>query len=228
MKKTNVLIIEDSKEQQLILKNALGMEYTLSIASSSEEAQALMEKVNFDFFLVDISLPGQSGVDFCTELRSHNKYQRTPLILLTGKDSIQDKLIGLESGADDYITKPFNFLELKARIRCQLRKTKNSSSDLNVPGLLIDQSSQQVFCQKSHTILELTRIEYKLLICFAQRIGHVLTRQQILDIVWTDKLNVTERTVDSHLSNLRKKLSGSSVAIQAVHGFGYKLITDKN
>jgi DNA-binding response OmpR family regulator len=148
--------------------------------------------------------------------------------LLTSKDTIDDKVQGFEFGADDYITKPFNSRELQARIKNKLRHGKKQVGVFSIASLEIDQSKQRVSSSIDKKTIDLTRIEYKMLMCFIQRIDHVLSRSQILDLVWPNDLSISERTVDSHVSNIRRKISGSCVEISAVQGSGYRCTVSKN
>ena len=217
-----ILLIEDSRDYQIMLESVLQDSYKISIAENGEMALAYLTHSTFDLAIIDIILPDMSGLQICNYIKSQKKLNEMPVILLTSKDTIDDKIQGLNCGADDYMIKPFDCRELKARIRNQLRRNTRYKNNLHIQGLEIDQDKQRVLSTEEQRNLELTRIEYKLLICFGYRVDHVLSRQQILDLVWPNNLSISERTVDSHISNLRKKLSKTGVTISAVHGSGYR------
>ncbi|MCB0355860.1 MAG: response regulator transcription factor [Bdellovibrionales bacterium] len=225
--KPKILIVEDSKDYQLMLKAIIDNNFHSQLAENGSQALDLISKSHFDLIIIDIVLPDMSGLQICSYVKSQNSLKDTPVILLTSKDTVDDKVKGLDSGADDYITKPFDFKELDARIRSQLRRKNKSTDSLYIPGLEINLDKQTVYVPFQDKTIDLTRIEFKLLVCFSQRIEHVLSRQQILDIVWPNDLNISERTVDSHISNLRKKLLSTGIEILAVSGSGYKFTTIK-
>lgn len=223
--KARILVIEDSADYQLMIEESLKSHYDLDFASNGSQALKTLNENSYNLFLVDIVLPDMSGLQICSYIKSQDSLKNTPLILLTSKDTVEDKVKGLDSGADDYIVKPFDFKELDARIRSHLRRTSDGSQKQSIflGSLELILDKQIVRKVKDNQTVDVTPIEFKLLICFARRVDFVLSRQQILDLVWPNNLNVTERTVDSHVSNLRKKIVGMGVEISAVHGSGYRL-----
>ncbi|MCB0390573.1 MAG: response regulator transcription factor [Bdellovibrionales bacterium] len=225
--RTSILVIEDSLDYQLMLKACLTEFYSIELVVTGNEAIKLLNSQPFDLVLVDIVLPDMNGLQICNFIKSQKNLNNTPVILLTSKDSIEDKLKGFDFGADDYITKPFDHRELLARIKSKIKADKLSNNLIKISDLEIDNSKQYVFSKAKNERIDLTTIEYKLLLYFSQRIDHVLSREQILNYVWPDNLNVSERTVDSHVSNLRKKLSGTNTTIDAVRGSGYRFLITK-
>ena len=220
--KKRLLVIEDSREYQLILKQALKDDWEAIFAKNGQEALSNLESNHFDLILVDVVLPDMSGLQICSFIKTQSKLANVPVILLTSKDSVEDKVKGFDCGADDYITKPFDFRELSARMKRFSNSLKKDISKIELLDLEIDKNKQKVFSKQLKSTIELTPIEYKLLICLSQRVDHVLSRSQLLDLIWSDDLNVSERTVDTHVSNLRKKLKGTNVEIDAVRGCGYR------
>lgn len=225
--KRKILVVEDTKDYQMIIGAALKSDYDLKFATTGSEALEILEKYKFDLLIVDIMLPDMSGLQICNFVKNQKDTAETPVIMVTSKDTTEDKVKGFDTGADDYLTKPFHFSELVARVKARLRSSKNSENEIFLPDLKIDLKKQNVWIVSQERSLDLTRVEFKLLVCFAQRIDHVLTRQTLLDLVWPQNLNISERTVDTHISNLRKKMDGVHLSINAVHGNGYRLSVSK-
>ena len=225
MVKAHILVIEDSKDYQLIIEATLKSEFNLTFANTGHEALQCLRVHNFDLVLIDVVLPDMSGLQICEFLKSQNTTQNTPAIMLTSKDSVEDRIHGYERGADDYINKPFHSKELLTRVRSKINKSKSSQAQqILIPGLEIDLQKQRIWSTSENRQLHLTGIEFRMFLCFAQRIDHVLSREQILDIVWPNNLSVSERTIDSHISNLRRKLAGLNMEINAVHSCGYRFV----
>ena len=232
-----LLIVEDSEHYRMIYRAVLGSVYIVEFAETGSKAIELISQKRFDLIIVDVVLPDVTGLEICNFVKTQKSLQQTPILMVTAKDSIDDKSLGFDNGADDYLTKPFHHKELLMRVRARLRPLPSHSQqeseqhidshDLHVPGISIDLIKQKVADTESGKLLELTRLEYKLLIVFARRLDHVLSRHQLLELVWTDNLNVSERTVDSHISNLRKKIQSLPVELTAVPGMGYRLSIKK-
>ncbi|MFZ3231426.1 MAG: response regulator transcription factor [Pseudobdellovibrio sp.] len=218
-----ILVVEDSKDYQLIIKTVLEPLFAITICETGAEAIQKINSEDFDLALIDIVIPDMSGLQICNYIKTLKSAKHTSVILVTSKDTIEDKSKGFDCGADDYLTKPFHHKELLMRINARLRNNETHKAEqVSVPGLEIEISKQRVIRLSDMKSLDLTRSEFKLLLCFVQRVDHLLSRQQILDLVWPTNLNISERTVDSHISNLRKKLLGVDVEISAVHGSGYR------
>ena len=230
-RKKKILAVEDAADYQMIVKSTLKDDYELTLATNGKEAYEALERDTYDLILLDIILPDCDGYEICSTVRSKDSTKNTPVIFVTSKESIPDKVMGFSLGADDYITKPFNTLELKARVAAKLRMSeqKGGNSVLTRGDIEINVPSQRVYLQvdEQKDALDMTSTEFRLLLYMAQHVDHVLSREQILDAVWGDSLNVTERTVDTHVSKLRKKLGACGDYIRSVHGSGYRFTVPK-
>jgi DNA-binding response OmpR family regulator len=219
-----ILIVDDEKRIVDIVKAYVEKEgYQSESAYSGREALKAAKTHKPDMIILDIMLPEMSGWDVCREIR---KDTNVPIIMLTAKDEVTDKIIGLEMGADDYVTKPFDPKELISRIRAVFRRTAADNTDSDVIKLgeiTIDKARRQV--RKSEKLIELTPIEFDLLTVMAENAGRVFSRMQLLDKVQGDAYEGYERTIDSHIKNLRKKIESDPEHpryINTVYGIGYK------
>ena len=226
LKKFNfhILIIDDDEKIRLLLKKFLeNNEFRVSDAESTEEAKKIMESLIFDLLVVDIMMPGQNGLDFLKEIR---KTSQMPVLMLTAMSDPEDRLDGLEIGADDYMTKPFSFKELLARIKALLRRSKpNSISNiLEFEDLKLDRLEKRVYRKKTEITLGPT--EYRLIEFFLTNPKRVFTRDQILENVWPNNINVETRTIDVHIRRLRKSINinNNKELIRTVRSSGYSLI----
>lgn len=223
-----ILAVEDAPDYQMIIKSTLKDDYDLTLANNGVQAFEALKKQSFDLILLDIILPDSDGYEICSSLRSHESTKNTPIIFVTSRESVPDKVMGFSLGADDYVTKPFNILELKARVAAKLRMSeqKGMSSLLTRGQLEINIPTQRVYmvdeAGAGRRLIDMTSTEFRLLLFMVQHTDHVLSREQILDAVWGDSLNVTERTVDTHISKLRKKMGSCGDYIKSVHGSGYR------
>lgn len=223
--KSTVLIIEDETDlAQLIADYAKASGFDASICNNGKQALDLLRIKNFSIIILDLMLPDLDGVTLCTELR---QFSDTPIIMVTAKVEEIDRLLGLEVGADDYLCKPFSPRELIARCKTILRRSKASSAQTemrsNNDAFQVDIQAHQIRLHQH--VLELTRSEYLILSYLIANPGRVFSRAQLLDIAGEDKLDVTERAVDSHIKNLRKKILGIDQNCQAIHsiyGLGYR------
>ena len=222
----SVLIVEDEPAiLELIAVNLQHAGFEALRAKSAEEATRLLSDVLPDLVLLDWMLPGQSGMALARSLRADSRTKEMPLIFLTARAEEPDKLAGLESGADDYITKPFSTKELVARIRAVLRRRKpqHGEEPVEVSGLRLDPAAHQV---SGHgQALDLGPTEFRLLHYLLTHPNRVYARAQLLDEVWGDHVFIEERTVDVHIRRLRQALapSGHDALIQTVRGSGYAL-----
>lgn len=221
----NILLVEDSKEIHQLVNQATAGLANMQWASTIKEAQEAIKSSKFDLILLDIELPDGSGVDLCHQIQASSPQQL--VFFLTSHDDLSEKVLGFAAGGDDYITKPFNPLELRARIEANFRKIdllSDTSNLLRWPEMEIDKMSQsvKVLNQGQWADIELTALEFKLLMYFAQRPNQVLSRDTILDSIWGESVHVYSRSVDTHVSKLRKKMLDQSDLIQSVHGAGYK------
>ncbi len=220
-----ILIIEDDKAIRMGLEDDLKAEgYEVEFALTGPEGleQGLLQK--HDLILLDLMLPGMDGLDVCKELRRKNV--PTPIIMLTAKSQDFDKVIGLELGADDYITKPFHSVELRARIKAVLRRSKGQNGVFNpviqAGPYELNISSYQL--KKENAVIELTSIEFELLKLLITHPGEVIKRDRILTEIWGDDVYVTSRTVDAHIAKLRRKMGDKEEQrwIKCMRGIGYK------
>ncbi|MFA6016354.1 MAG: phosphate regulon transcriptional regulator PhoB [Gallionellaceae bacterium] len=221
----NILIVEDEPAiQELLEFNVSQCGFRSQTAGDAAGAMAAINRVLPDLMLLDWMLPGISGVELAKRLRADQRTRNIPIIMLTARTDERDKIIGLESGADDYITKPFSPRELMARIRAVLRRRMPQMSDelVKVEGLELSPITHRVSA-KGETI-ELGPTEFRLLHFFMTHVERVYNRAQLLDQVWGDHVFVEERTVDVHIRRLRQALepSGYERFVQTVRGSGYR------
>lgn len=221
----NVLIVEDEAAiQELIAVNLESSGHKVLRASDAEQALTIMRQILPDLVLLDWMLPGQSGLAIARQLRASERTRSIPIIMLTAKSAEQDKVTGLESGADDYLTKPFSPRELLARIKAVMRRRTPQLTDdaVEVKGLRLDPATHRV---SGNTLaLDLGPTEFRLLHFFMTHAERVHTRAQLLDQVWGEQVFVEERTVDVHIRRLRKALeaTGHDALIETVRGTGYR------
>lgn len=221
-----ILIVEDERELAELTAAYLRQQpYRAEIIGDGREVVPAVRRLQPDLILLDIMLPGQDGLTVCREIR---QFSQVPIIMVTARVDEIDRLLGLEFGADDYICKPFSPREVVARVRAVLRRTQAIAPQTNANtkrhGLLtIDETAFEA--RWDNTPLGLTPAEFRLLLAFAQQPARVFSRQQLMDRLYDDHRIVADRTVDSHLKNLRRKLRESGCEqdmIQSVYGVGYR------
>lgn len=221
----HILIVEDENSIAETIIYALETEhFHTTHVTTGAEALEKHESHRIDLIVLDIGLPDTTGFEVCREIRSNSS---TPILFLTARDSEIDRVLGLEFGADDYVTKPFSPRELVARIKAILRRsspdsTKNPSANTNEM-LALDKSAMKISCYGK--ALDLTAYEYKLLATFISQPGRTFTREQLLEHAWEDPGSAMDRTIDAHIKSLRAKLNASSPhcsdIIQTRRGLGY-------
>ncbi len=221
----NILRVEDEPAiQELIAFNLTQAGHHVLRAGSAEAAHTLINSALPDLILLDWMLPGASGVDIARRLRGDERTRQIPIIMLTARSDEQDKVVGLETGADDYITKPFSPRELLARIKAVLRRRAPQMTDdaVEVNGLRLDPVTHRV--SVGGQPLDLGPTEFRLLHFFMTHPERVHSRTQLLDQVWGDHVFVEERTVDVHIRRLRSALeaTGHDALVQTVRGAGYR------
>lgn len=221
----NILLVEDEPAiQELLAFNVTQCGYRAIQASDADSALALINRALPDLILLDWMLPGISGVELAKRLRADQRTHNIPIIMLTARTDERDKVLGLESGADDYITKPFSPRELMARIRAVLRRRMPQMSDeiVRVEGLELSPVTHRVSAHGQH--IDLGPTEFRLLHFFMTHVERVYSRAQLLDQVWGDHVFVEERTVDVHIRRLRQALESSGLdgLVQTVRGSGYR------
>jgi two-component system phosphate regulon response regulator PhoB len=221
----NILVVEDELAiQELIAVNLEQAGFIALRASSAEQALERVRGELPDLLLLDWTLPRMSGIELARRLRADRRTGNVPIIMLTARASEEDKLVGLDTGVDDYVTKPFSPRELMARIKTVLRRRAPQVTDIVVEagGLKLDPASQRV--SGNGQTLSLGPTEYRLLRFFMTHTERVYSRAQLLDHVWGDHVYVEERTVDVHIRRLRKSLenSGHDRLVETVRGAGYR------
>jgi len=221
-----ILLIEDSPEAQKLVTSCLGQAYDLVTASTCAEATSLIRSGQYDLILLDVMLPDGDGYQLCSLIQNNESTRDIPIIFLTAKDSLPNKVMGFSLGADDYVVKPFDPLELRARVEAKLRRMtrKKEASEIVQKGdIQVNIPFQRAYLLQNgqKKDLGLTPIEFRLLLYFVQRLDQVLTREQLLLAVWGDDIHVSDRSIDTHVSKLRKKLAPRSDYIQSIYGTGY-------
>ncbi len=224
MVKQKVLIVDDEVTiQELIRFNLDQAGFDTEVASDGLEAIEMFESYRPDLIVLDLMLPGKDGYDVCKEIR---RTSNVPIIMLTAKETELERVLGLELGADDYMTKPFSPLELVARIKAVLRRASGQEAqdenEYKVGNIFLQVDTREV---KVHDEpVDLTRKEFDLLHIFMQNMGKVLTREVLLQKVWGYEYEGETRTVDVHIRHLRRKLGPEGeTRIETIHGVGYKL-----
>jgi len=223
MSKGKILIVEDDRDiAEMVEYNLRGEGYETTTAFNGEDGVSKVKKERPDLIILDIMLPIIDGFEVCRILKKEQVTSDIPVIILSAKSQETDKVVGLELGADDYITKPFSPRELIARIRAILRRgrTLNISSCIERGDVVIDSTKHKVTVMEKDIVLTFT--EFKLLEFLARRSGMVFSRDQILDGVIGDDALVSDRTVDAHVKSLRRKLGKAKDYIETVRGAGYR------
>ena len=221
-----ILVVDDETDIVDLISYNLSKEgYDVSTASDGGEALSEIRKTRFDLIILDLMLPGIQGMELCRILRSDPKTETVPIIMLTAKGEEVDRVLGLEMGADDYITKPFSPRELIARIRAVLRRTGEKSQGgkvLRIGNLVIDTENYAV--TKREVTLDLSATEFRILLYLVERRGRVFSREQLLDAAWKDEAFVEPRTVDVHIRRLRAQIEddpSNPAYIKTKRGIGY-------
>ena len=220
----HVLVVEDERKIAAYLKRALEEEgYVVDMAYTGREALDWADKVNFDLVILDIKLPEMDGFAVCRELRKRD--YRAPLLMLTALDAIDNRVTGLDAGADDYITKPFALKELFARMRALARRASDSprTQELQLADLNLNLLTRRV--KRGGRFIDLTAKEYAILECLLREAGRVLTRTQIAEHVWSYEDLSHSNIIDVYIRNLRRKLDDpfEPKLIHTVRGAGYRL-----
>jgi two-component system phosphate regulon response regulator PhoB len=221
----NVLVVEDEPQiQELVAVNLEHFGHRVRRASTAEEADAAIRAALPDVVVLDWMLPGESGIAFARRLRADARTRDLPILMLTARALEQDKISGLEAGADDYLTKPFSVRELQARIKAVLRRRAPEITDdvIEYHGLKLDPASHRITGKGKD--LQMGPTEFRLLHFFLTHAERVYSRTQLLDHVWGDHVFIEERTVDVHIRRLRAALtrSGHQTFIQTIRGSGYR------
>ena len=227
MRKT-ILIVEDDPGIRVILQDALSEQgYDVKSATDGEKGLESALELKPDLIILDVMLPLMDGFEICKRVRKEGV--TSPIMMLTVKDEEVDKVLGLELGADDYVTKPFSLKELSARVKALLRRVEDYQNEISLYRFgSIELDFQKYESRKDGQDLGLTPLELKILKLMIDRKGQVITRDEFLDFVWgVDNLYVSHRTVDSHIAHIRKKVEenpSNPQHIRSVHSIGYKFI----
>ena len=220
-----IYIVEDEPDiAQLIGINLEKSGFDSKIFTEGKYLLRNLEKEKPDLIILDLMLPDMDGVEICKTIRLDPKNKNIPILIASAKDSEIDKILGLELGADDYLTKPFSPQEMIARIKAILRRSdrnENSSSIIIGNILQIETDKHEVTVEGEK--IELTPAEFKLLLILAEKPGWVFSRDRILDYIWGYEKAVIDRTIDVHVKHLREKLKGAGDFIRNVRGIGYKI-----
>ncbi|RYZ66567.1 MAG: response regulator transcription factor [Proteobacteria bacterium] len=223
---SSILCIEDNAEMQILVEAALDS-HRVTVVSTLAEAKKSLSQTKFDLVILDLELPDGDGMKFLASLNSSEP--AVPVFILTGKSETANKVIAFSLGVDDFISKPFDPLELRARVNAKLKKVAAVSDQqavMKLKDLTIDVEKQRVTIsgKSGQDFVTLTSLEFRLLLTFARSPDRVFSRAKLLDSVWGSDIAVTDRTVDTHVGHLRKKIAASSVKIETVLNEGYRLV----
>lgn len=222
----HVLVVEDEEALAQLLKYNLEKEgYKVSVANDGEEAMVVADEVKPDLVLLDWMLPKAPGIEVCRRLRARQETRNTPIVMLTARDEESDRIRGLDTGADDYLTKPFSMSELLARLRAVMRRIRPGLADdkLHCGDIVVDRVAHRV--KRGGREVHLGPTEFRILDHLMQHPGRVFSREQLLDAVWGSDVYVEARTVDVHIGRLRKALNTGPEddPIRTVRSAGYAL-----
>ncbi len=222
----SVLLVEDEPAQREVLAYNLEAEgFGVAMAENGDDALLLVDEAQPDVIILDWMLPGVSGIEICRRLKSNTDTRKIPVIMLTARSEEADRVRGLETGADDYVIKPYSVIELMARVRTQLRRVRPASigESLEFDDIILDSETHRV--TRAGDAIKLGPTEFRLLSTFMEKPGRVWSREQLLDRVWGRDIYVDTRTVDVHIGRLRKALCqhGGEDPVRTVRGAGYAL-----
>jgi DNA-binding response OmpR family regulator len=226
--KQKILIVDDEPDAlELVRINLCNAGFIVATAEDGDEAIKKARSLAPDLILLDVMLPQADGLEVCKILRRDDATRDIPIIMLTARAAEIDRVLGLELGADDYVTKPFSPRELVLRVKALLRRGKggdDSAEQIRIGAMLIDVARHSVHVQNRP--IDLTATEFKLLTMLAQRRGRVLTRELLLRDVWEYDTIIDSRTVDTHMRRLREKLGPAAKHLDTVRGVGYRFVED--
>lgn len=228
MVKKTIFVVDDEEDIAELVSHSLIKEgFDVKVFNDGESLLSALDKSYPDLIVLDILLPGVNGLDICRYLKSNYRFSNIPIIILSVKDSEVDKVVGLELGADDYLTKPFSPRELIARVKAVLRRVGargDKTGLLKVGPLIVDLEKMEAYLEGER--LDLTPVEFRLLSIFLQNPGRVFSREDLLEKFWGGKF-VVDRTIDVHVSGLRRKLKSFGNLIKSVRGVGYKFEVER-
>ncbi|MBM4336638.1 MAG: response regulator [Deltaproteobacteria bacterium] len=219
-----ILAVDDEPDLLELVRLGLSQAgYVVETARTGTEALAALRRAPPDLVVLDVMLPDLSGTELCARIRADQRLAAVPIIMLTAKSEEIDRVVGLEVGADDYVTKPFSPRELALRVRAVLRRRAPSDERLRVlehSVLRVDPEAHRASVGGDEIVL--TAKEFQLLLALMTRPGRVMTRERLLDEVWGSDITVTSRTIDTHLKRLREKLGAAGALVETVRGVGYR------
>jgi DNA-binding response OmpR family regulator len=222
-----ILCIEDNNEMGLMIEGALGKDYSCTLAQDIQQAKNYLENEVFDLMTLDLNLPDGDGLKLLEDMSQHPKWKSIPVFILTADNQISQKVKAFSIGAEDYIVKPVDPIELRARVKgkfVRVEKLSDALDIIKIGNLSIYVSKQKVILEQEEPLeLDLTSLELRLLITFARSNSAVLSRNFLLDEIWGQNMHVSDRTVDTHVGHLRRKIAKSNVTIQTVVGEGYRI-----
>jgi two-component system, OmpR family, phosphate regulon response regulator PhoB len=220
------MVVEDERDiQDIVAYNLQQAGYEVVLASRGDDAVRIAKQQKPDLVLLDLMLPGLSGKEVCQAIRRDPSTANTPVIMLTAKGEEVDRVVGLEVGADDYVTKPFSMRELMLRVQTILRRaggkpTTSGEANIEFGCLRVDVAAHRAWVEGRE--VELTALEFKLLVTLHERKNRVQRRETLLNDVWGISADVTTRTVDTHVKRLREKLGAAGTFVETVRGVGYR------
>ncbi|MGE3975362.1 MAG: response regulator transcription factor [Bdellovibrionales bacterium] len=225
----NILLIEDSEPIKDLVCHSLGADFKVAWVSRLQEATKILNENSFDLILLDVGLPDGDGFKFFSLLLNSHRFKKIPVIFLTAKDDVSDKVLGISLGAEDYIVKPFQPEEFKARIEMRIKKNKSHQTEtktLQIGNIEINFNSQRaaIYIESKRHNLTLTPLEFKLLTLLISHEDQIFSRNQLMNQVWGEDTYLTDRCIDTHIYLLRKKLGPFAECIQTVYGEGYRFL----
>jgi two-component system, OmpR family, phosphate regulon response regulator PhoB len=223
-----ILVVDDEEDVTDLIRYHLEAE-NLTVETINDPTHILGVGRDFmpDLFILDVMMPGIDGIQICRMIRADSKLKHVPVVFLTAKTADEDRILGLETGGDDYICKPFNIKELTLRVKAVLKRAKSSGNQdadraLKIRDVYLDEDHYQL--QVEGKSVELTATEFKLLKLLIERKGRVQTRENLLMNVWHYESDTETRTVDTHIRRLREKLGGQADIIETIRGVGYRVV----
>lgn len=226
-----ILLIEDDEAARIMVIRSLGPDFNVTTCSSLDRAREALNTKNFDLIMLDLTLPDGDGLQFLAELRNSAVLMHIPVVLFTGRSSTNDHVMGLSLGADDYMIKPVAPLLLKATIKARIKRIQESIREndvLRLGELRLVISKQKLFVREAEGAaereIELTSLEFKMLLYFAKHSERIISRDQLISAIWGENVHIIDRTVDGHVSHIRKKINRSTYRIESVRGEGYRFV----
>lgn len=224
----SILVVEDNPEMKILIDSSL-QEFDLTFQGTIKGATEALQSRQFELILLDIGLPDGDGLRFLAELTNRPDTRNTPVMILSGKSETANKVMAFSVGAEDFISKPFDPIELNARVTAKMKRTqrhRESAEVFRAGDLQIDVLKQKVrvVTPSGPEDIELTTLEFKLLLTLARAPERIFSREYLLEEIWGENLSVNDRTVDTHVGHLRKKLARSKSKIDTVIGSGYRFL----